>query len=335
MVYKIYKNNNYIVVIDENDNYFEEHCATVLVTKNLTPDTTYTVTFFRPESTPQAFYNIPFANIRQQSGAPYASVAAWETWYTSNTGLCSNNVVLNSILATLQAQTDVEGVFVKDTGNSDKIVLQVKVWDQDSQTYIATYYYNPDGTLYTPVGPLEWVGTAGSVTATITGPLGDTTACADSVAVTLCSTQATEFFDQGDTLSSILLELQSTLDVNITNATLPVTQSGTWDINAITGPISLPTGAATESTLSSLNSQFTAVTRTPSLIRTSASGTIAAGARTISVFNAGSNPGSILGGTNNILPGEIFEFSAGGENDTLAAFAYNGAGTTLVITSIV
>lgn len=231
MVYKIYKSNNYIIVIDENDNYFEEHCANVLVTKLLTPSTTYNITFFRPENTPQAFYNVAFADIRQQSGAPYANVAAWESWYTLNTGLCSNAAVLNSILATLQAQTDVEGVFVKDTGNLDKIVLQVKVWDQDSQTYIATYYYNPDGSLYTPVGPLEWVGTAGSVNATIINPLGDTTACSDAVAVTLCSAQATELFDQGVTLDSILTELTTgTLDVNITNSTLAVTQSGTWTI---------------------------------------------------------------------------------------------------------
>ena len=246
MVYKIYKSNNYIVIIDENDNYFEEHCANVLVTKLLTADATYNITFFRSENIPQAFYNVTFANIRQQSGAPYANVATWETWYTTNTGLCSNNVVLNSILATLQAQTEVEGVFVKDTGNSDKIVLQVKVWDQDSQTYIATYYYNPDGTLYTPVGPLQWVGTAGSVTANIVGPLGNTTTCADAVAVTYCAAQATEFFDQGTTLDSILTELQSTLDINITNSSLPVTQSGTWSvavtsIPAITGTVALDT----------------------------------------------------------------------------------------------
>ena len=246
MVYKIYKSNNYIVIIDENDNYFEEHCANVLVTKLLTADTTYNITFFRSENIPQAFYNVTFANIRQQSGAPYANVAAWETWYTTNTGLCSNNVVLNSILATLQAQTEVEGQFVRDTGNFDKVVLQVRVWDQDSQTYIATYYYNADATLYTPVGPLQWVGTAGSVTANIVGPLGSTTACGDAVAVTYCAAQATEFFDQGTTLDSILTELQSTLDVNITNASLPVTQSGTWSvavtsIPAITGTVALDT----------------------------------------------------------------------------------------------
>lgn len=245
MVYKIYKSNNYIIIIDENDNYFEEHCANVLVTKLLTPSTTYDITFFRPENIPQAFYGVEFANIRQQSGAPYASPASWEVWYTTNTGLCSNNVVLQSILATLQAQTEVEGQFVRDTGNFDKVVLQVRVWDQDSQTYIATYYYNADASLYTPVGPLEWVGTAGAVTADITGPLGVTTDCADAVAITYCSAQATEFFDQGTTLDDILTELTSgtldvnvtntSFDVNVTNANIAVTQdpaSSPWVIDA-------------------------------------------------------------------------------------------------------
>lgn len=39
---------------------------------------------------------------------------------------------------------------------------------------------------------------------------------------------------------------------------IPVTQSGTWNITNITGTVSLPTGAATEATLSSLNGKVTA-----------------------------------------------------------------------------
>jgi hypothetical protein len=78
-----------------------------------------------------------------------------------------------------------------------------------------------------------------------------------------------------------------------------------------------------------------AVTRTPSITRTSASGTISAGARSISVYNAGTAAGSILGVAGNILAGEAFDFSAGGQNDTLGSFAYDGTGTTLVITTIV
>ena len=39
---------------------------------------------------------------------------------------------------------------------------------------------------------------------------------------------------------------------------LPVSQSGTWDINDITGSISLPTGAATETTLSGMSAKLPA-----------------------------------------------------------------------------
>lgn len=43
------------------------------------------------------------------------------------------------------------------------------------------------------------------------------------------------------------------------DGTVAATQSGTWNINNISGTVSLPTGAATETTLSSLNSKVTAV----------------------------------------------------------------------------
>lgn len=42
------------------------------------------------------------------------------------------------------------------------------------------------------------------------------------------------------------------------DGTVAATQSGTWNINNISGTISLPTGAATESTLSTLNGKVTA-----------------------------------------------------------------------------
>ena len=42
------------------------------------------------------------------------------------------------------------------------------------------------------------------------------------------------------------------------DGTVAATQSGTWNINNISGTVSLPTGAATESTLSTLNGKVTA-----------------------------------------------------------------------------
>ena len=49
------------------------------------------------------------------------------------------------------------------------------------------------------------------------------------------------------------------LDVNVSNATLAVTQSGTWNINNVSGTVSLPTGAATYAAQTD-KSQFTKIT---------------------------------------------------------------------------
>lgn len=253
--------------------------------------------------------------------------------------------------------------------------LEVRYWDAQSGTLGVPQYYLPGSTTAgSPVLPISYINDRTLLTQILTALQGTLTV-AGTVALdtpTLTALEnitvqngagaaAVNIQDGGNSItvdgsvsvSNFPASLEISNDVGnpvpvsgtvtITDGSGPVTvdgtvaatQSGTWNVNNITGTVSLPTGAATESTLSTLNSQFTAVTRTPALIRATGSGTIAAGARSISVFNAGSAAGSILGGVGNILPGEVLEFSAGGENDTLAAFAYNGAGTTLVITSIV
>ena len=74
--------------------------------------------------------------------------------------------------------------------------------------------------------------------------------------------------------------------------------------------------------------------RTPSLARAIIAGVVAAGARSVSVYNAGTTAGTWLGAS--IEPGKQFTYSAGGENDTLSAFAYTASATAiLVITTIV
>jgi len=87
--------------------------------------------------------------------------------------------------------------------------------------------------------------------------------------------------------------------------------------------------------VTSLNSKFTGVTRTPSLLRVSGAGvaSIAAGARSVSVYNAGITDGSWLGAT--IRQGESLSYNAGGEDDVLAAFAYDALTTELVITTVI
>ncbi len=78
---------------------------------------------------------------------------------------------------------------------------------------------------------------------------------------------------------------------------------------------------------------FSSTSRTPSLTRAVAGGTVPAGANSVSVYNAGTTNGVWLGAT--IKPGEQFNYSAP-MNDTLGAFAYTASATAeLVITTIV
>lgn len=73
------------------------------------------------------------------------------------------------------------------------------------------------------------------------------------------------------------------------------------------------------------------VQKTPVLIRATGAGTVAAGAISVSVYNAGMANGTVLGQT--IKPGETLTWSTY-PVDTLAAVAYDGTGTELVITKL-
>jgi hypothetical protein len=76
------------------------------------------------------------------------------------------------------------------------------------------------------------------------------------------------------------------------------------------------------------------VTRTPSYIQANAAGVVAAGARSVTVYNSGTTAGVWLGTP--IQPGVTLSFSAGGQADVLGAFAYTASATaTLEITTVV
>tara|TARA_R110000744_G_scaffold38990_1_gene88856 strand:- start:926 stop:1447 length:522 start_codon:yes stop_codon:yes gene_type:complete len=75
-------------------------------------------------------------------------------------------------------------------------------------------------------------------------------------------------------------------------------------------------------------------TRTPTLVRTTAVSTVAAGARSVSFFNSGSTDTPTIDGVF-LKQGETVSFNAGGEDDTLAAIDYSGVGGQLLIAIIV
>jgi len=106
----------------------------------------------------------------------------------------------------------------------------------------------------------------------------------------------------------------------------------------------LEAGDATEATLQAILTQNTQIEVntspvigvTPVLSRVTAFGTVAAGSRSVSIANVGTESGTVLG--TELAAGETVNFDAGSLNNTLAAVAYDpttpGTGTTFLIATL-
>jgi hypothetical protein len=75
------------------------------------------------------------------------------------------------------------------------------------------------------------------------------------------------------------------------------------------------------------------VVRTPAMLRASAVGSVTAGKRSASFFNAGAINATVLGAA--LKPGEMVNFSAESTSDSLSAIAYDATGSDLLIATIV
>lgn len=78
------------------------------------------------------------------------------SWMTSGT---STPPVLDAILTTLQAFTEYEAVYVKDATGA--VFLEVRVWNQDTQTWSTTptYYAPGSNVAVTPTAPIVYLDT--------------------------------------------------------------------------------------------------------------------------------------------------------------------------------
>lgn len=63
----------------------------------------------------------------------------------------------------------------------------------------------------------------------------------------------------GTALTSTLNTLKQSLDVNISNSSVPASQSGTWNINNVSGTVSLPTGASTSALQTTGNASLSSI----------------------------------------------------------------------------
>ena len=204
--------------------------------------------------------------------------------------------VLTSILNATVAHQDMEILLVRDTGNGDQIVQQIREYDETSQTW-STTYSDISGAAYTPVGPLEYL---------------DASAVLNLILA--------ELIDQGLTLDDIEL---NTDDV----ATQTTLQALLTAFNA--------EDFATEATLAVVETNTTGVARTPGIIRPTGAGnvnTVAANFFSVSVANVGLANGTVLGAT--IKPSEVLNFSGDALNNFFTSFDYDATATEFLITYI-
>jgi len=91
---------------------------------------------------------------------------------------------------------------------------------------------------------------------------------------------------------------------------------------------------ASEATLAALDSKFTSVVRTPSMMRVVGAGpaTVTAGKRRVNFFNAGMADANVLGVV--LKQGEVVTFIADGEDDVLDVISYDALTSELLITSV-
>jgi hypothetical protein len=73
----------------------------------------------------------------------------------ASSGLATEATLL-AIYNNMVASQDVEILLVRDTGNADKVVQQIREYDQGTGVW-TTRYEDVDGAAYVPVGPLEYL----------------------------------------------------------------------------------------------------------------------------------------------------------------------------------
>ena len=121
--YKVYKKGNYLVIVNNTTNeYIEDFAREILITKNLVGSTHYTFNL----RTEAVLEKVPFASIQDEAGAPYASAAAWETWYSDNTGFnAATSESVTAVADDLSAHESTNEAHGTDTATLTGIVMSI------------------------------------------------------------------------------------------------------------------------------------------------------------------------------------------------------------------
>lgn len=155
----------------------------------------------------------------------------------------------------------------------------------------------------------QGLGTANALDVFIQGPLGNQD-CDNAVAVTLCNTQDQYLFD-----------IKTAVEGTLTTDTL--------QLPAVLGQ----TNMAGSVSVTLANNQL-GIARTPTILRTSASSSVAAGTFSMSFASVGTADATVGGQI--LKPGETINFDAGAINNTIGAVVYDSsaAGAELLIITL-
>ena len=101
-IIKIYRKNNYIILVDDENNVYQEHYSNVFVRYNLTNKDHYDISLVRFGTEVKNFYNYDYPSIKQENDSSFASKVLWEDWYTANTGFNNAGAISTDVNANLK-----------------------------------------------------------------------------------------------------------------------------------------------------------------------------------------------------------------------------------------
>lgn len=99
---KIYRKNNYIVLVDDENNVYQEHYSNVFVKNNINNKSNYDISLIRFGTEVKNYYDFNFIDIKQENNSSFASAALWEDWYTANTGFNNAGSISTDVNANLK-----------------------------------------------------------------------------------------------------------------------------------------------------------------------------------------------------------------------------------------
>jgi hypothetical protein len=229
--------------------------------------------------------------------------------------------LLAQILVAIQQGTDYEAALVVDSALPPKTWLEIRIWN--GVTFDPPIYFEAGSNISgTPTGLVTYIN-PNTYLAQI---VSNTTSL---ISIEAGTPNALGQTTMAASMPVVIASNQTPVPVS---GTVAATQSGTWNLNNITGTVSLPTGAATQTTLAAVNTKLTAAVRTPNILTDIGVGSTPTGVYSFSIANVGTAAGLV--NSQSVPAGVTLNFDGGSLNNTLNSLPYDASGTTFIITWI-